>query len=591
MKSKLCVRIIDGVVLLAIGYYALYLPMTRPRAPEVKSAFAESLNLEPLRTIAVHTDGRLKSFDSFARTIVRYIAGPKGVRIRHDDGIEKQSAIYSYLDLMFNPSRYRDKEIIYLKKQIRPQLARVMERMNQPEERIERFLKDGMLSERELNQTPIIDELMRLDADVLRTSKFVSMVNTALHLTNPRQLANQMRIIPPPAGDAKSPWIAGPQVWGYASILGGQHNHNHNQSVAGIKPELAEKLEASWNQLADGWRARDAATVNAAVTELAELVRTTEPNLYPETKKLEIENAYFRWKAFTWNWIVYLLAAAPLLMFVLYRWKPALYVGFWLLMLAFLIHTAGLGIRWYISGRIPNSNMFEAITAAAWFGVVGAFVLEILVRKTAMRGLFFLGAGLCSMVAMMCQHFMPTTLTPDIENVMPVLNDLWLYIHTNVIIFSYALIGMAAITALLYLRYRAAGGNSKVAKAGGAGSLILEGAPQKGQSFLREDPLTAGMVLDASTMVLMELSFVLLWAGLVMGAIWADHSWGRPWGWDPKEVFALCTFVIFMLLIHVRLKVRDKGLWTALLAVVGCAVMLFNWIVINFKITGLHSYA
>jgi ABC-type transport system involved in cytochrome c biogenesis permease subunit len=79
-------------------------------------------------------------------------------------------------------------------------------------------------------------------------------------------------------------------------------------------------------------------------------------------------------------------------------------------------------------------------------------------------------------------------------------------------------------------------------------------------------------------MVLMELSFVLLWAGIVMGAIWADHSWGRPWGWDPKEVFALNTFIVFAVLIHMRLKVKDKGLWTALARVIGCFVMLFNWI-------------
>jgi len=92
-------------------------------------------------------------------------------------------------------------------------------------------------------------------------------------------------------------------------------------------------------------------------------------------------------------------------------------------------------------------------------------------------------------------------------------------------------------------------------------------------------------------MILVELSFILLWAGIVMGAIWADHSWGRPWGWDPKEVFALNTFLIFVVLIHARIKVQDKGLWTAWLALLGCAVMLFNWIIINFTISGLHSYA
>jgi ABC-type transport system involved in cytochrome c biogenesis permease subunit len=206
-----------------------------------------------------------------------------------------------------------------------------------------------------------------------------------------------------------------------------------------------------------------------------------------------------------------------------------------------------------------------------------------------MRNLFVLGASACAMTAMMCSHFMPVTLDRSIQHIMPVLHDVWLYIHTNVIIFSYCLIGMAAVTALLYLRHRLGGGGRDYARAGGAGELILASAP--GNSFLKAARPSSGAVLDGATMVLMELSFVLLWAGIVMGAIWADHSWGRPWGWDPKEVFALNTFIVFLLLVHVRLKVRDKGLWTAVLACAGCAVMLFNWIVINFVIAGLHSYA
>jgi ABC-type transport system involved in cytochrome c biogenesis permease subunit len=169
-------------------------------------------------------------------------------------------------------------------------------------------------------------------------------------------------------------------------------------------------------------------------------------------------------------------------------------------------------------------------------------------------------------------------LNPNISNMMPVLHDMWLYIHTNVIIFSYALIFMAAVSSAAYVVWRIAGNGPAYARVGGAG-----------QAFAPASSL--GETLDGVTMLLTEVSFVMLWAGIVMGAIWADHSWGRPWGWDPKEVFALNTFIVFALLIHVRWKVQDKGLWTALLAVIGAAVMLFNWIVINFVISGLHSYA
>ena len=146
------------------------------------------------------------------------------------------------------------------------------------------------------------------------------------------------------------------------------------------------------------------------------------------------------------------------------------------------------------------------------------------------------------------------------------------------------------------------GGGLAFARVGGAGQAMemmaagsgAAGAASGGGAASKTAHHRAtgvGEVFDGVTMLLTELSFVMLWAGIVMGAIWADHSWGRPWGWDPKEVFALNTFIIFALLIHVRWKVRDKGLWTAILAVAGAAVMLFNWIVINFVISGLHSYA
>jgi cytochrome c-type biogenesis protein CcsB len=262
---------------------------------------------------------------------------------------------------------------------------------------------------------------------------------------------------------------------------------------------------------------------------------------------------------------------------------------------AFAMHTFAVMLRWYVAQRWPNSNMFEAVTTAAWFGGCLAIVLEIALRKSPMRNVFALGSAAASMCALMAVHFLPLSLSPNISNMMPVLNDVWLYIHTNVIIFSYCLIFMAAISALLYLGYRGlavlrgVNASMEYARVGGAGSLIM--TRPDGSSYIDESRSTFGQILDGTTMVMMEMSFVLLWTGLVMGALWADHSWGRPWGWDPKEVFALNTFIIFLLLVHVRLKVKDKGLWTALLAVLGAAVMLFNWIIINFAISGLHSYA
>jgi ABC-type transport system involved in cytochrome c biogenesis permease subunit len=97
--------------------------------------------------------------------------------------------------------------------------------------------------------------------------------------------------------------------------------------------------------------------------------------------------------------------------------------------------------------------------------------------------------------------------------------------------------------------------------------------------------------IDACNVVVLQLAFWLLGLGIILGAVWADESWGRPWGWDPKETFALVTWIVYLIVVHVRIAVQNKGWWTAVLSIVGFFVMLFNWVGVNFFLVGLHSYA
>ena len=124
---------------------------------------------------------------------------------------------------------------------------------------------------------------------------------------------------------------------------------------------------------------------------------------------------------------------------------------------------------------------------------------------------------------------------------------------------------------------------------GGAGVSVQ--TKPAGDRCCVETVASVGQVLDGATMVPMELAFIMLWVGLVMGAIWADHSWGRPWGGDPKEVFALNTFIILAMLLHTRMKLTDIGPGgRRSQALTGFGVMMFNWIVINVRdACGLHS--
>ncbi len=584
MAARTRGRITDVVVGLLI--LALVLKAFANRAPEaVQSEFAQSVDLSQLSKIAVQHNGRLKSFDSYARSMMKFVSGHKS--------IHGQPAAFTYLDLMFRPGVYHNAEIIYVKhKDIRRRIAQKLANdPSVPADRLARFNKVGLLSPAWLSRPEVDTLLDEMSRDLIRTSKFVEAIRDAQAVSHPRTLLGNLRIIPPAGEDREQAWFSAEQLW---QTVGAPRDSIHagmrsRATLPGLDPKLQNDVAENWSRLSSAWMRQDAAAVNSTLARLAGDLAQLNPQLYPRTDKLKLESRYVRYKGMVWTWMIYLLAIVPLLMSLIYHWLWARRLGLVFFLLAFGLHSTSIGIRWYLSGRIPNSNMFEAIMAATWFGAVAALIIEFVVRKTAMRNLFALGAAVCSMVAMMCSHFMPVQLSSDISHVMPVLNDVWLYIHTNVIIFSYCLIGMAAVTALLYLRYRLGGGDHEYARSGGAGHLILSG--RAGPSFVKAQAARFGEMLDGATMVLMELSFVLLWSGLCMGAIWADHSWGRPWGWDPKEVFALNTFLVFLMLVHVRLKVRDKALWTAVLACVGCGVMLFNWIVVNFIITGLHSYA
>ncbi|MCP4247926.1 MAG: cytochrome c biogenesis protein CcsA [bacterium] len=548
------------------------------------TSFAQQVDLSALGTIAVQESGRVKSFESFARGTLRYVTRGRAINGQED--------LFSYLDLMFRPEHYFEQDIVYVKmKQVRQLISDALLAAGLiDEERTAQFMKQGLISQRLLRVPPVVDLLEKLETDLIRTAKPVNEIRSALNVADPRTLSFILRIVPPSDGDAQSAWLSADRLAGAGLPQDAAHAGLAGGTIDGLAPGLQTSLSQAWSALASAWQAQDAAAANTAAGNLAGLLPQVAPDLYPDPGRLNWESWYFRQKNLTWLWLIYLAAIIPLLMSVIYRWGWARAIGLGLFLVALGGHTFAVWLRWHLAQRWPNSNMFEALTTAAWMGGVAALLLEAYVRKTALRNLFALGSAVTSMAALMAVYYMPVTLSPQIGNMMPILHDVWLLIHTNFIIAAYILIAIAAVTALPYLGYRVMGGNTRVAKAGGAGSLIM--ADSAG-SFLvpDKDPTTTGQVLDAATMIMMEVSFIMLWAGLVMGAIWADHSWGRPWGWDPKEVFALNTFIVFLLLVHVRYKVRDKGLWTAVLAVIGCGVMLFNWIVVNFVITGLHSYA
>lgn len=648
------------------------------------------VDVSKIRLVAVQNDGRLKTFDTLAREVVRQITG--------DTHFAGQDPVLTYLDLWLRPDVYASMPLVYVKDPaVRSALMRAAGDAATPAD-TKAANEDKRLSLRLLALSRVRAVMDELDRDVMRTGREINKLHTAMTLASPDTLARQWLAVPPSGGDAQAAW------WPITIVA--------DLGAPGLPMPAATRSEVTnaWQQLTAAWAREDSAAASTALNHLAAVLPTVEPKLYPSPRKLSLEHWYYSTNKLTWGWVIYAAAALFLLMAVVNRWSWSRRIGMALFLGAFSLHTVSTGVRWYLAGRIPNSNMFEAVMAAAWFGGAIAWVFEAALHRRPTRNLFALGASLCAMIAMMCGYFMPISLDSDIANPMPILRTVWLKIHTNLILASYILIGLGFVTASLYLVMRglvriaksprlqalwggellvttgaADGGSARAAALqydrmgeyrgtaihrpidtfvrterprsvtasalratwlvaslagaigaawllrhqvvnawhytasadraygvvvgaawllvavtatiGGPAALLWLLARTAGIVFGRDDaahlvrrsPLAP--VLDGATMILMEMAFIALWVGIILGAMWADVSWGRPWGWDPKEVFALNTWIIFLILVHVRLKVRDKGLWTAVLAVVGFVVMMFNWIGVNFWISGLHSYA
>ena len=182
------------------------------------------------------------------------------------------------------------------------------------------------------------------------------------------------------------------------------------------------------------------------------------------------------------------------------------------------------------------------------------------------RGSLALGASLFGCIIVLAQAFLERhDINAFISPAMPILSEFWLRVHTSCVVSSYGIIGLGGLMSVAYLLMRI--------------------------GLRYDDPRC--LAWDRTTFAITALAAVVLWVGLVLGAVWAAVSWGRPWGWDPKEVFALLTWVVFIILVHLRVvvSVEQRGLATAWTSLAAMVVMIFNWYWVNVRLAGLHSYA
>ncbi|MGB0391016.1 MAG: cytochrome c biogenesis protein CcsA [Salibacteraceae bacterium] len=233
---------------------------------------------------------------------------------------------------------------------------------------------------------------------------------------------------------------------------------------------------------------------------------------------------------------------------------------YWLIVLGFAAHTAGLILLWYIAGHAPWSNAYESMIYIGWATMLSGFIFgrksKITLATTALLTSFIL----------MVAHL--NWLDPEITNLVPVLNSYWLMIHVAIITASYGFLALGALLGFfnLILIITAPRGNRKI-------ELTF-----KELTTINEMTITIGLFM--------------LTIGTFLGGVWANESWGRYWGWDAKETWALASVLVYSFVAHMRFIPGLRGGFAYNFATtVSFSAIIMTYFGVNYYLSGLHSYA
>lgn len=284
-------------------------------------------------------------------------------------------------------------------------------------------------------------------------------------------------------------------------------------------------------------------------------------------KKIETELKYNRMDVFRWCKIGYLVLGGLMLVLsfaLLFKQQRWMTFGIWILGIAVLIvfhfHMMGMGMRWYIGGYAPWSNSYETMVYVAWATVFAG--LLFVRRSTVTFALATLFGGIILFVSGL------NWMDPEINPLVPVLKSPWLMFHVAVIVAAYGFFGISCLIGLTNLVMTSLAGkkNTELLKA-----------------RVRELTIVNEMAL--------WIGLALMTTGTFLGAVWANESWGRYWGWDPKETWALITMVVYAVVLHLHLVKRWYSEWLFnLCSVVAFASVLMTFFGVNYFLSGMHSY-
>nr|YP_010336914.1 cytochrome c biogenesis protein [Madagascaria erythrocladioides]QUE28950.1 CcsA [Madagascaria erythrocladioides]UNJ16499.1 cytochrome c biogenesis protein [Madagascaria erythrocladioides] len=241
-----------------------------------------------------------------------------------------------------------------------------------------------------------------------------------------------------------------------------------------------------------------------------------------------------------------------------------------------------LGYRWWNDGYFPLSNLYESLLFLSW----GLTTIQLITESKIKNQLI---GAVTTPVSMFIIAFASLSLPNDMQRaqpLVPALKSNWLMMHVSIMIMSYATLILGSLLSILFLIIT----RGKEVSLKGRSTENNFSSSVGSTTFSTNKQLTLLESLDNLSYRTIGLGFPLLTIGIIAGAVWANEAWGSYWSWDPKETWALITWLVFAAYLHTRITKSWQGKKPAMVAAVGFIVVWICYLGVNFLGKGLHSY-
>ncbi len=483
-------------------------------------------------------DGRIEPLDTLARMVL--------AKVTRTDRFEGMQAVSVFLGMTVKPDLWQKIEMIYVSD---PKIASML----------------GAEGKRYLSFATFFDENgYRLEKKLLEATRKkpsqrsgfeneLIKVDERVNICYMVYTGRLLRIFPKP-GDKNLTWYSPVEAI---------------KSFPPVQSELVRLISASYfANIEEALKSGDWSKADEALGVIKDYQRYYGASLIPPQTKIEAELLYNRLDIFNRLVPFYSIVGSVLLVLILisliyprFDLSPVIKIGTLFVLLGFLAHTFALGLRWYVAGHAPWSNGYESMIYIAWAIVLAGLLFS---RNSPIA---FAASSLLGGLILFVAHL--NWLDPQITTLVPVLKSYWLMIHVSVITASYGFFALSALLAatVLILHLFVGENNKKV--------MILS---IKELTYTNEMSLIIGLVLVT--------------IGNFLGGVWANESWGRYWGWDPKETWALVTILVYAIVAHMRLVPGLNSLFVFNVAsLLAFFSVLMTYFGVNFYLSGLHSYA